>query len=131
MNSQITVLRGSLGALNPTTGLVGGLSGALTIYAGMARIRTVSGSGVLSTGGGTIDTRQTIISIPMVAAIPYRDDIVTVSEVNQDPDGSQADTDLITRAWRVLDVDGGGYFGDARRMTCTQFFDSRYWTGMQ
>lgn len=127
MNSHITILRGAVSALNTTTGLVGGLSGATTIYTGKARIHTVAGSGPIQNAGGPIDTRRTIISIPIDSAVPFRDDLITIQSTNRDSDGSESDANLDTRIFRVLDVDGGSYFGDARRMTCTQFYDSRYW----
>lgn len=124
MTSLIQILRGSLGAFDPATGRVGGLTSTSNVYGGTdgakARIRTVGGAGVVSVGAGEIDTRQVIISIPMTATIPHRDDVVRVVS-----DG--ADTDLNTRIFRVLDVDGGSFFGDARRLTCVGWFSSRYW----
>lgn len=127
MTSQITILRGALSLLNPATGIVGGLAGATTIYQGKARIHTVSGSGAPSDSGAPIDTRSTTISIPITAPIPNRDDVITVQATNVNTDGTQADADLDTRVFRVLEVEGGSFFGDARRMSCTQAFDSRYW----
>lgn len=120
MTCQIQVLRGSLGTLDPTTGLVGGLTGASTVYSGPARIRTVSGGSTINLGGGEIAVRDTIISIPMSAAVPRRDDLISV--VSGDDD-----TDLDTRIFRVLGADGGGLFGDARRMSCAGWYQSRYW----
>jgi hypothetical protein len=128
MTSQITILRGSLSALDPTTGLVSGIASPTTIYTGKARIRTVSGAGPVTTEGGPIDTRRTTISIPMTSAIPFRDDIITVQAANQTGDGVESDHDLDHRVFRVVDVDGGSFFGDARRMSCTQVYDSRYWS---
>lgn len=121
MEASIMVLRGDAGALDPTTGIVGGLANTRTIYSGKARIRTVSGSGVLSIGDGTIDTRSTVISIPITAPIAHRDDLVRV--IN----GGPADANLSTRIFRVLEVEGGSLFGDARRMSCTGWYESSYW----
>lgn len=121
MLSTITVLRGNLGTLNPTTGMVGGLTGATTVYAGKARIRTVSGAGVINVGGGEIDQRSTVISIPISSPVPHRDDLVLIGE------DDEADPDLDTRIFRVMEVDGGSYFGDARRLSCTGWLSSRYW----
>lgn len=121
MVATITILRGNLGTLNVTTGEVGGLASATTIYAGKARIRNVNGTGVINVGDGEIDQRSTVISIPIDSPVPFRDDLVRI-----DNDGN-TDTDLDSRIFRVLDVDGGGMFGDARRMTCTSWHESRYW----
>lgn len=121
MRAQINVLRGNLGTLNPTTGLVGGLASAITVYSGNARIRTVAGASVIQVGGGEIDQRTTLISIPITSAMPQRDDLVQV--VNDD----LADPDLDTRIFRVMEVEGGSLFGDARRMSCTGWYESRYW----
>lgn len=121
MNNRIQVLRGQLGTFDPSTGRVGGLKNSNIIYSGKARIRTVGGAGVISIGAGEIDTRQVIISIPMgTPKIPHRDDVIRVLD-------GDADSDLATRIFRVLDVDGGSFFGDARRMTCVGWFNSRYW----
>lgn len=128
MNSYITVLRGALGTLNATTGVVGGLGSATVIYAGKARIHTVSGAGPVTNSGGPIEQRTAIVSIPMNAAIPHRDDVITVRTANRDPDQSESDYDLDPRVFRVLEVDGGAYFGDARRLSCCQSHDSRYWS---
>jgi hypothetical protein len=120
MTARIQVLRGQLGAFDEATGRVGGLSGAKVVYAGKARIRTVGGAGVVSVGAGEIDTPQVIISIPMDAPLPHRDDVVRVLR-------AEADGDLAARIFRVLDVDGGSLFGDARRLTCVGWFNSRQW----
>lgn len=122
MLATVTIYRGQLGALDTTTGRVGGLTNATTIYSGKARIWTMSGSGVVTLGEGTVDTRSTIVSIPLSARpLPARDDLVLIGDDNL------SDADLDTRALRVLDVDGGGLIGAARKLTCTGYYPSRYW----
>lgn len=122
MTSTVRVMRGALGQLDPVTGDVGGLESMTVIYEGKGRIRTVAGSGVLTVGEGTVDTRSTIISIPISSTpVPRRDDVVLV--LNDD----LADVDLDEHTFRVMDVDGGTLFGDARRLTCQGFAQSRYW----
>lgn len=128
MNSAITIRRGNLGTLNTTTGLVGGLTASNVIYKGKARIRLIAPGGQVPSPD-PIALRQTLISIPMTSPVPHRDDLVIVSSTNRDSDATEADTNLDSRAFRVLDVDGGGYFGDARRMTCCSWFPSRTWAG--
>lgn len=128
MNSAITVRRGPLGTLNTTTGLVGGLSTTTLVYSGKARVRLVAPGGS-TPGPDPIVLRQTIISIPINSPVPHKDDLVLVSATNLDTDGTEADVNLDARAFRVQEVDGGGYFGDARRMTCTSWFPSRTWSG--
>ncbi len=119
MASQIVVLRGSLGTLDTATGLVGGLSGAETVYSGKARIRPLSQPTPVSLGGGEIAQRDTVISIPIDAPVPHRDDLIRVV--------SDDDVDLDTRIFRVLGADGGGIFGDARRVGCSGWYQNRYW----
>jgi hypothetical protein len=122
MTAQIKILRGDLGAFDPTTGEVGGLANVQTIYQGMARIRTVDGAGVITLGEGTIDTRQTVISIPITAAMPHRDDLAQVL------DDASADTDLTNRLFRITEVEGGSLLGDARRCYAVGWFPSRNWS---
>lgn len=123
MSATVTILRGTLGTLNPATGVVYGITGAQTIYSGKARIHTVSGEGSISLAAGQIDQRQTVVSIPWDAPMPQRDDIVLVGT------DDLADPDLDNKALRVIEVSGGTAFGDARRLSCTAWGDSRYWNG--
>lgn len=122
MTATVKILRGNLGALNQSTGQVGGLVNPTTIYSGKARIWNVEGAGVFETGDGPIDTRQTFVSIPYSARpVPKRDDLVEI--IYDDP----ADSDLDTRYFRVLEVDGGALIAATRKLTCTSFYPSRYW----
>ncbi len=121
MLATITILRGALGTLNPTTGLVGGLASAVTVYTGKARIRSVTGSGVIDVGGGEIDQRSTVISIPIAATAPRRDDLVVIGQ------DDAADAELDTRIFRVMEVDGGGYFGECTHLNCTGWYSNRLW----
>lgn len=128
MTSQITIIRGPLSRLDPDTGLVSGLANATTIYKGKARIALVSGAGTTDNSGAPIDGRVATISIPMsTSAVPYRDDVITVQVDSAMGVGNEADADLDNRVFRVLDVDGGTFFGDARRISCASFFPSRGW----
>lgn len=124
MGATVTILRGALGTLNPANGVVYGITGAQTIYSGKARIHTVTGEGSISLAAGQIDQRQTVVSIPWNASpVPQRDDIVLVGT------DDLADPDLASKALRVVEVSGGSAFGDARRLSCTAWGDSRYWNG--
>lgn len=127
MNSQISILRGSISQMDPQTGEVSGLTNATTVYEGKARVHTVNGGGSVDSSGGPIEERSAIISIPIDSPMIYRDDVIVVHSTGLDSDGSQSDTDLDTRAFRALDVEGGSYFGDARRISASSVFQSRYW----
>jgi hypothetical protein len=120
MTHQVNLLRGSLGVVDPSTGASGGLVDAVVLYTGKARIHPVAGFGPLEVGGGILDERQVTVSIPMTAATPNRDDLIEVL------DGGR-DTDLLHGYWRVVQVYGGGYFNEARRMFCNSWHPSRYW----
>jgi hypothetical protein len=120
MLSTVLIQRGDLGETDPLTGVVGGIVNPTTIYSGKARVYPVSGAAV-SIGDGMIDMRTTTISIPMSAPVPKRDDIVTITS------DDLSDQDLDSRTFRITEVDGGGYIGAARRLTCTSFYPSRYW----
>lgn len=127
MDGLVMILRGGRGQLNPQTGVVSGMVGATLVYGdengAKARIHTVSGQGSISLGPGQIDTRSATISIPWGApTIPQRDDVIVVI------DGG-SDTTLDGNAFRVVEVSGGGAFGDARRMSCVAWGKSGYWTG--
>ena len=120
MNATVRVLRGSLGALDPVTNQMAGLNVATTLYSGPARVHPVAGLGPLEVGGGVVDERQATISIPMDAPVPNRDDLVIV-------DAEPQDADLVGSTWRVLQVDGGGMFGNRRGLFCQSWHPSRYW----
>lgn len=121
MDGHVTISRGGRGVLDKATGRVSGMSGATTVYDGIARLHTVSGQGSISVGQGEVDTRSVTVSIPWSADLPQRDDVVLFV------DGG-ADQTMNGRAGRVVEVDGGGYFGDARRMQCVVWGTSEYWT---
>lgn len=131
MDALVVILRGGRGQLNPKTGVVSGMAGARSIYdsdagngsGGKARIHTVSGQGSISLGPGQVDTRSATISVPWSATIPQRDDVVLVIS-------GGSDTTLNGNAFRVVEVSGGGAFGDARRMSCVAWGKSEYWTGL-
>lgn len=124
MTATITITRGQLGVFDATTGRVGGLQSGTTIYSGKARIHTVSGEGSISIGEGQIDQRQAIISIPWDASpVPARDDLIVVS------DDGNLDADMVSRSLRVVEVEGGSLFFDARRLSCVSWYPSRHWTG--
>jgi hypothetical protein len=122
MTATGTIKRGDFGALDPVTLEVGGLSNVTTIYSGKMRVRLLSGSGVITSGEQTIDTRTTQITIPIDAVpVPRRDDLVTVT------DYSSSDLDVNARVFRVMEVEGGGLFGYGHVMTCVSWYESRYW----
>lgn len=134
MDGLVTILRGKAGVLNQSTGRVSGASTATQIYGdpapagtigakgAKARVHSVSGQGSLSLGPGQINLRQTTVSIPWGAMTPQRDDIVLIRSAGQD-------TTLVGAALRVVEVSGGGLFGDAQRLSCTLWGKSAYWDG--
>jgi hypothetical protein len=87
-----------------------------------ARVHTVTGQGSISNGAGDIDVRQVQVSIPWAAQPPHRDDLVLVRSGGQD-------ASLVGSVLRVVEVEGGGAFGDARRLSCTLWGRSEYWSG--
>lgn len=121
MKARIVIIRGTLGTMDPDTLVVGGLTDTTEIYRGKARIRTVRGDGTLEVSGRLIPVRSVVISIPIESQVPHVDDCVIIR--NDD----LADNDLDTRIQRILEVDGGAFFGDARRMTVEGWYESRYW----
>jgi hypothetical protein len=89
---------------------------------GKARVHKVTGQGSLSNGPGEYDLRQVIVSIPWAATLPRQDDIILIR------DGG-VDKTLNGSVLRIVEVEGGGAFGDARRLSCTLQGYSEYWTG--
>jgi hypothetical protein len=134
MDALVTVLRGKPGVLDKTTGRVGGMSAATQVYgdpvpAGQigtkgarARIHLVSGQGSLALGPGQVNLRQATVSIPWAAPVPQRDDLVLIRSAGQD-------SSLAGAALRVVEVTGGGAFGEARRLSCTLWGQSSAWDG--
>jgi hypothetical protein len=124
MNTPIVIKRGQLGTLDPLTGIVGGLTNAVIIYEGPARIHAVAGQGDIAVGEGELSTRQVVISIPWDATpVPLQNDLVIVG------DDSIRDPDLNGEAYQVREVSGGSLFGDARRLSCVGWHGNRYWSG--
>lgn len=130
MDARVMILRGGKGVLDKTTGRLSGMSDAESIYddptapgtGGIAGIHTVTGQGSVSNGAGQIDTRQVVVSIPWSARLPRRDDVVQVIAGGEDETLNGA-------ALRVVEVAGGTRFADARRISCTVWGKSGYWTG--
>lgn len=121
MKASITIIRGTLGTMDPDTLEVGGLENVETLYSGPARIKTVRGDGFVTISNRTIPIRSVEISIPIGSVVPRVDDCVVVGV------DDLADADLDTRILRVIEVDGGSFFGDARRFTVDSWYESRYW----
>lgn len=134
MDALVTILRGGPGALDPATGRISGMSDPVQIYGdpvpagtigtvgAKARVHTVSGSGSLSLGPGQVNIKQTTVSVPWSATPPQRDDVVLIRDAGQDDSMTGA-------ALRVVEVAGGGLFGDARRLSCTLWGFSSQWDG--
>jgi Family of unknown function (DUF6093) len=92
------------------------------IYQGKARIYSVAGPQVVEVGEADLTFRSTYISIPAeVFPAPHRDDIVIVLE-------ARSDEELQGKAFRVLDVEGGGLVRAVRRMQCTSLEESSSWS---
>lgn len=119
---QVIIARGSLGTLDPATGLVGGLANAQTIYQGAARVYSSAGGRSVDLGGGEVVQQDTTVSIPWDAPVPATDDLVAVQTVT-----GMVDPGLASMIFRVLNVSGGGMFGESRRLGCTSWQQSRYW----
>lgn len=134
MDGLVTILRGKPGTLDQATGRISGMTDAQQIYGdpvptgtigtkgAKARVHLVSGQGSLSLGPGNINLRQTTVSIPWEAPEPQRDDLVLIRSAGQDKT-------LTGAALRVVEVAGGGLFGDARRLSCTLWGKSANWDG--
>ena len=120
MVDTITIHRPTDGTFNTNTGL---LTADISqkIYEGKARIYSVDGPSVINVGEADLVMRNTNISIPAnTSPVPNRDDIIMVLE-------AISDEDLQGRAFRVLDVSGGGLVRATRRMLCTGIEESSSW----
>jgi hypothetical protein len=134
MDGRVTILRGKPGVLDQNTGRIGGMSNAVQVYGdpvpdgtigilgAKARVHSVSGQGSLSMGPGQIDIKTVTVSIPWAAPEPQRDDLVVIRS-------GGVDQTLKDAALRVVEVAGGGLFGDARRLSCTLWGKSSNWDG--
>lgn len=98
---------------DPSKGIYSGGDRDL-IYEGPMRVRVLSTGQSIETGGGELTERDAIISIPVSDVLPHRDDILVCTDGGPDPT-------LNNRTFRILGVDGGGIFGDARRLSCQSF----------
>ena len=120
--TPMVIKRGQLGTFNSTTGLQGGLASASTVFTGHGRVHTITGQGGVVAGDGEFDTRQVVISVPWnTTPVPARDDMVVLGA------DTAADPELPGEVYRVMEVEGGSLFGDARRLSCVGWHPSRYW----
>jgi hypothetical protein len=119
MIDTVLIQRGALGAFDPSTGETTGMSGAITVYAGAARLTVVTPSGDVSLSDGEIFQRQGSCQIPWNAPTPYVNDLLSI-QASQDPD-------LVGTSWRVLGVDGGGSWGVLTTLTITGWYPSTTW----
>lgn len=91
-----------------------------TIYEGVARIASVAAGAALIVGEAIQPTSATTVYIPHDAPIPRVDDVVLVLEFT--PDG-----ELVSDAFHVRDVAGGGLLRASRQLTCVAYQASRWW----
>lgn len=119
-DSEVQILRGDAGVLDPASGHVGGMANARTLYQGPARIGALTAGAPITLGDTEVATRQASISIPITAATPHLDDLVKVLDCPADPD-------MAGRVFRIDSVEGAG-FGAERRLGCTGLFESRQWS---
>lgn len=119
MTASVRVIRPGKPSLDSDTLLVTAM-GLTVIYSGQARIRVVSGSGILSVGEEQISTRSTLVSIPYDGGMPRASDVVLV-------DSDLEDDDLNANALTVTSVEGGGLLRVARTMTCTEYTGNQWW----
>lgn len=120
MVDRISINRPGDVQLNPTTGMNVAVAGE-EIYQGQARIYSVSGPQVVDLGEADIALRMTYVSIPSDwLPVPQRDDIITVLE-------ARSDEGLQDKAFRILDVDGGGLVRAVRRMQCVSWEENSSW----
>ena len=89
-------------------------------YTGIARIWSVNTGTPAIIGDVEVSTSSTNISVPIDDFLPEKDDVVVV---NSNP----GDTSITGKAFRVINVDGGGLIGGARRMQCVALADSAEW----
>ena len=118
MTSTVRILRRGKPTTDPTT-LVASSTAKSEIYAGKARVRKATGSGVTVIGEMDLDTRTISVGIPWDAPVPRQDDIVVVD--------TTTDADLVSRVLQIREVDGGGLLQDQRNLTCTTFSASSEW----
>lgn len=118
MLDTIRIVRTGRGTLDETT-LQMGMTSLSIVYEGEARIATASGGGVVMVADETLDTQNTNIYVPY-QVVAQQDDVVLVLS-------DQSDTDNVSRAFRVMDVDNGGLLRMARTLTCTGYHGSRFW----
>lgn len=120
MVDTVAIYRPGPMAFNSTTGLNAATS-VKKIYEGHARIYSVEGPSLISVGEADLVFRQTYISIPAdVLPAPIRDDIVKVLE-------GRSDEDLLDKAFRVMDVSGGGIVRAVRRLLCQTLEENAQW----
>jgi hypothetical protein len=125
MYYTVAITRMVAGAFDEATGGITSQIG-VAVYQGPARIWTVAGPMVISSGEDQMSFSQTNMSIPWdTDPVPRRDDIASVLDY-QLRDGF-GDPALLGRHFRILDVQLGGQMYAARRMSVSVVSASSAW----
>ena len=120
MTCHVRIYRHEDPVFDDETGLMTSSHGT-KIYEGDARLWYAQGGNVVELGDADINMMNTYVSIPWDSdPVPHRDDIVMVDSCALDPD-------LVDRAFRVMNTDGGGLMNATRKMTVSTFAESHTW----
>lgn len=119
MVDEVLVQRGDAGTFDPTTGVTTGMTNAVTVYQGKARLPKVSPSGDISLGDGEIPSRQVECQIPWDSAPVFINDVVSIV--------TSIDPQLAGSTWRVAGVDGGGSFMAFRTLSLVGWYSNQIW----
>lgn len=119
MVDTVRILRMGRPTLATDNSLIVTAAAKEVVYEGKAHVHKSRGSGVTVIGEVDIDTRSTVVDIPWDAPVPRQDDVVVVD--------TSSDTEMVSKALQVRDVDAGGLIHDRRVLTCTSFAESSEW----
>lgn len=120
MRTQVVIKRPSNPVFNSATGLMTAGTEKV-VYTGMARIYPVRGGSRSSVGEQTSVSRSTNVSIPVGAAVPRVEDLITVIMSLDDPA-------LNGKQLRVMDVAIAGLAVPVHTMSCTNIEANPFWT---
>lgn len=123
MSATVTVVRKYKPVFNETTGELASASPSV-IYTGKARVATSSGPLTYAVGDESSYFQALTVSIPVVTADVMVDDLVLVTAHPGDPA-------VVGRVFRVTDVEAGGQWMAARKLSVVGVADSQQWSWVQ
>jgi hypothetical protein len=130
MTASVVIMRPATPGFRTDSGMLDATSMG-EVYAGRARLYTVSGPVTMGIGDEPTYYSSTYVSIPLAVSDPFSNPVAEIAQSPRVDDIVQVtghlDPLMVDRYFRVLDVEAGSQFPVSRRMQCVGIQDSKQW----